>query len=79
MKLYVLMTSLALLTGTAIGYLGGKDSTQDRFVMACTDTRVAVIYDPASDAHRHFHCFELESLEPPAEPADSTPDGQLVL
>jgi hypothetical protein len=79
MKIYILMTSLALMAGTAIGYLSGKDSAQSHFVSACTDTRMAVVYDFGSDEPRHFHCFELESLDKTDPPAVTEQRGKLVL
>ena len=79
MKIYVLMTSLALMAGTAIGYLSGKENTQERFVAACTDTRIAVIYDYGSDEPRHFHCFELESRNTTEPAAALETAGKLVL
>ena len=79
MKIYILMTSLALMAGTAIGYINGKDNAQSRFVDACTDTRVAVVHDYNSDKPRHFHCFELESLEAAQPPASAELNGKLVL
>lgn len=79
MKIYILMTSLALMAGTAIGYLNGKDTAQSQFVSACTDTRVAVVYEYGSDIPRHFHCFELESPDRTEPPATAEMDGKLVL
>ncbi len=79
MEVYLLMTSLALMAGAAIGYLSGKDSAQARFVSACTDTRVAVIYSYGSEEPRHFHCFELEALDKAEQPAAADLDGTLVL
>lgn len=79
MKIYILMTSMALMAGAGLGYLSGKDNTQKRFVAACTDTRIAVVYDYGSDEPRHFHCFELESPDKTESATDLEPAGQLVL
>lgn len=80
MKRYVLMTSLALMAGTAVGYWNGKGAAHTRFLTACTDTRVTVVYDYSADEHRHFHCFELDT-EPsePSPPTNASIEGQLVL
>lgn len=70
MKTYVLMTSMALLAGTAIGYFSGKDTAADQFASACTDAGFAVVYDHRARQHRSFHCFELnltEDVEPATE------------
>lgn len=79
MKIYVLMTSLALMTGTAIGYLNGKDTAQSSFVSACTETRIAVVYEYGSDQPRHFHCFELQAPEAAEAPVAADMEGKLVL
>ncbi len=79
MKLYVLMTSLMLAAGAGIGYWHGKGSTEARIVNACMDTRLTVVYDHLNDAHRHFHCFELEARKPAAPPPTSVRAEQLVL
>jgi hypothetical protein len=79
MKIYVLATSLALLAGTAAGYVGGKSSAEAAFASDCTDSSFALVYDYSSDKHRHFHCFELDATGA-AEPAsDTTPKRVFVL
>lgn len=80
MRRYVLMTSLALMAGTALGYWNGKGAAHTQFVTACTDTQVTVVYDYGNDEHRHFHCFELDTEAPEAAPPTRVPDkAQLVL
>ncbi len=60
MKMYVFMTSLALLAGTSLGYWTGQGTARTDFAQVCADTGFVVVYDYESEAHRHFHCFELE-------------------
>jgi hypothetical protein len=60
MKIYVLMTSVALLVGTSLGYWTGQGAARTDFAQVCADTGFVVVYDHESEAHRHFHCFELE-------------------
>ena len=60
MKMYVFMTSLALLAGTSLGYWTGQGTARTDFAQVCADTGFVVVYDHESEAHRHFHCFELE-------------------
>lgn len=80
MKRYVLMTSLALIAGTALGYWNGKGAAHTRFLSACTDTMVTVVYDYGTDQHRHFHCFELDTAAPESPPpTNASVEGQLVL
>lgn len=70
MKAYVLMTSLALIAGTAVGYFSGKDTVADRFASECTKSGFAVLYDYSTKQHRSFHCFELDFTDD-VEPATS--------
>ncbi len=79
MKAYVLMTSLALMAGTAFGYWNGKGSAQSSFAADCADTSFAVVYDYSSEQHRHFHCFELDASGKPEPASDTLPEGALVL
>ncbi len=74
MKLYVLMTSLALVAGASLGYWTGKGSAQTGFASGCSATGIVVVYDYTAEAHRHFHCFELENLDDPLHPDDPDPD-----
>jgi hypothetical protein len=80
MKVYVLMTSLALMAGTAVGYFNGKGAAQSQFAEACVDTKLAALYDRGNDELRHFHCFELKTDASDAPAAGSKPAQlQLVL
>jgi len=80
MKRYILMTSLALMAGAAVGYFNGKGAAHTAFVDACTDARFTVVYDYGSEEHRHFHCFELDTEAPePPPPTSASVQGQLVL
>ena len=63
MKLYIFMTSLALMAGASLGYWTGQGSAETEFAQGCTATGVVVVYDHQSEIHRHFHCFELEDLK----------------
>ena len=76
MKLYVLMTSLALIAGASLGYWTGKGSAQTGFASGCSATGIVVVYDYAAESHRHFHCFELEDLEGPVHPEEPGPDSR---
>ena len=76
LRIYVLMTSLALMAGTALGHWSGRATTESDLASDCERQGVFVVYDPGTDAHRHFHCFEVRDLEefkapppPPAKPA----------
>ena len=75
MKLYVLMTSLALIAGASLGYWTGKGSAQTGFASGCSATGIVVVYDYAAESHRHFHCFELEDLEAPGHPEEPGRDN----
>jgi hypothetical protein len=66
MKLYVLMTSLALFAGASLGYWTGQGSAETQFAQGCADAGVVVVYDHQTELHRHFHCFELEDLHQPS-------------
>lgn len=79
MKLYALCTALALTGAATVGYWNGKGTAQAGFVNACLDSRFAVVYDQGSDAHRHFHCFELQAELPEDDTIDEPGEGQLVL
>ena len=79
MKYFVFVTSLALMAGTGVGYRHGKGVAQSDFMDVCTRTSVAVIYDHGDEAHRHFHCFELEELDQAAPPQPEMPADVLVL
>ena len=79
MKLYALFTLLALAGAASLGYWNGKGTAQAGFVSACLDSRFAVVYDQGSDAHRHFHCFELEAVMPEEKASNELSEGQLVL
>jgi hypothetical protein len=65
MKIYLLMTSLALAAGTSLGYWTGQGSAETGFAQGCAETGIVVVYDHQSEAHRHFHCFELEHQQSP--------------
>ena len=78
-RTYVLMTSLALLTGTAIGYFSGKDSAIDQFASDCADHSLTVVYDYSLREHRGSHCFELNSTKSAEDPGDALPRDALVL
>lgn len=69
LRIYVLMTSLSLIAGTALGHWSGQKSTESDLANDCEQQGVFVVYDPDSDAHRHFHCFEVQDLEDFKEPA----------
>ncbi|MEM1110640.1 MAG: hypothetical protein AAGI11_01915 [Pseudomonadota bacterium] len=74
LRFYILMTSLALTAGTALGYWTGQGSAETSFANDCINTGVFVVYDHSTEAHRHFHCFELERREAPEEvPGPETP------
>lgn len=60
-RLYLAMTSLALITGAALGHWSGKQGTLDSFVQDCSESHVSVVYDRVLDQHRHFHCFEIDA------------------
>ena len=74
MRYTVLVTSLALLSGTTLGYWNGKGAARAEFVNACTRTSFASVYDGSSEEHRRFHCFELEQQEEAPHPQFS-PDA----
>ena len=72
MKLYVLITSITMVSGAALGYWTGKGSAQKAFASGCDETRFVAVYDYKTEAVRHFHCFELEQpqrSEPREQPA----------
>ena len=71
MKIYVLMTSLALIAGTSLGYWTGKGSAQSGFASGCSATGLVVVYDYETEKRRHFHCFELGEPEAPETPVPS--------
>ena len=79
MKIYLLLLACALAGSTAFGYYSGKDVAQERFAATCEATRFAVVYDRSSDAHRHFHCFELDAEAIDDQKKRASLDGQLVL
>ena len=60
MRIYVLMTSITLVAGAALGYWTGQGSAQKGFAAGCEETGIVVVYDYQTEEHRHFHCFELE-------------------
>ncbi len=62
-RMYILMTSLALTAGTALGYWSGQGSAETGFANDCIQQGIFVVYDSESGEHRHFHCFELQDLE----------------
>jgi Fe2+ or Zn2+ uptake regulation protein len=67
--MYVPMTSLALIAGAALGQWSGHRSAENGFVADCAQQGLFVVYDADSDAHRHFHCFEVKDLQEFKEPA----------
>lgn len=79
MKLYIMLTALGLTASTALGYWNGRESAHAGFVNACLDSRFAVVYDQGSDAHRHFHCFELADPGLVEPETDIIQEGHLVL
>ena len=79
MKAYILMTSVALIAGTALGYFSGKDAAADRFASDCANAGFAVFYDYSTREHRSFHCFELNFTEAPEPAAKSPPRDAFVL
>ena len=75
MKFYVLMTSLALAAGAALGFWTGQGSAETEFAQGCADMGIVVVYDHRSESHRHFHCFELdEDVQPPTAERPAAPD-----
>ena len=60
MKIYIFMTSVALAAGVSLGYWTGQGSAETEFAQGCSDMGIVVVYDHQSEAHRHFHCFELD-------------------
>lgn len=79
MKIYVLMTSLALAAGASIGYWTGHASALTQFVQGCTADGIAVVYDYQNEQHRHFHCFELDATDEPEPPETHDPGPTLVI
>jgi hypothetical protein len=77
MKIYVLMTSLALAAGTSLGYWTGQGSAETGFVQGCAETGIVAVYDHQFEAHRHFHCFELERQQSP-ERGETPVPGRFV-
>jgi hypothetical protein len=73
MKTYVLMTSLALAAGVSLGFWTGKGSAQTGFASGCAADGLVVVYDYQTEAHRHFHCFELDDLGAPEKPEEIAP------
>jgi hypothetical protein len=68
MKLYAVVALLALAAAATLGYVNGKGASQMALVDACTERKFAVLFDAGTQAHRHFHCFELQpraDAEPP--------------
>ncbi len=68
MKLYGVVALLALAAAATLGYVNGRGASQMALVDACTERKFAVLYDAGTQAHRHFHCFELQprsNNEPP--------------
>jgi len=78
-RTYVLMTSLALLAGTGIGYFSGKDSAMDQFASDCAHHSLTVVYDYSLREHRGFHCFELEPTNSAKSTDAALPRDALVL
>ncbi len=62
-RFYLFTTSLALAAGAALGHWNGKQGTQASFVQDCSTSRFSVVYDKATDEHRHFHCFEIDAAQ----------------
>ena len=79
MRLYIMLTALGLTASAALGYWSGKDRAEASFVSTCLDSRFAVVYDQDTDAHRHFHCFELDELQAMKPQPGEVEEGQLVL
>ncbi len=65
MKIYLFMTSLALAAGASLGYWTGQGSAETDFAQGCAETGIVVVYDHHAEAHRHFHCFELDHQQSP--------------
>ena len=65
-----LMTSLALVVGVYLGHSNARSNALANFVQDCSTSRFAVVFDENTDAHRHFHCFEVATEEPAAAEAN---------
>ncbi len=68
MKLYVLMTSLALVAGVSLGFWTGQGSATTGFISGCSSSAVVALYDHQTEMNRHFHCFELGDRGEPGQP-----------
>jgi hypothetical protein len=78
MKIYILMTSLMLTAGAALGYWTGQGSAQTGFASGCSETGIVVVYDYNAEEHRHFHCFELKQPQQ-SEPRKKPDAGKFVV
>ena len=75
MKIYILITSIALAAGAALGFWTGQGSAETEFSQGCAEMGIVVVYDHLSESHRHFHCFELEEeAKPPTANKPALPD-----
>ena len=72
MKHYVVMTSLCLVAGVAVGYWTGQGVAKTEFANGCTGDAMVVIYDYQNKGQRHFHCFELQQEKPPERRKESS-------
>ncbi len=73
MKIYLLVTTLTLVSIAALGYWTGKGASQAAFASGCATRGVVVVVDRETDAPHHFHCFELEHTAAPDKPEVTTP------
>ena len=78
MKMYILMTSLTLAAGAALGYWTGQGSAQTGFASGCAEAGIVVVYDYRTEEHRHFHCFELEQPQQ-SKPREDATEGNFVV
>ena len=58
-RLYVLMCSLSLLTGVAIGHINGMREAASGIVADCADRGITRIQNLGNDTDHLFHCFEI--------------------
>lgn len=78
MKLYLAACSFSLLSGVALGYLNGKQTTLQSFADKCSDHNFVVIEDRQDAQDRHYHCFELREVELEKEPARRAPAPAVI-
>ena len=58
-RLYVLMCSLSLITGVAIGHLNGLREAASGIVADCAERGITRIQSLGGDREHLFHCFEI--------------------